>query len=73
MHLAFPDADTVVIVSVAQHTGGSNPHGALAEVFPGLSATGRRRSSKPPCCEDSGQPPQMSVEAQAILEDVFGL
>ena len=73
MHLVFPDADTIVIVSVAQHTADSNPHEALAEVFPGLSATGRRRSAKPPCCEDSVQPPQMSDEARAILDDVFGL
>jgi hypothetical protein len=73
MHLAFPNADTVVIVSVAKHTPGSNPHEALAEIFPGLSATGRRRSDKPPCCEDSGTPPPMSEDARAVLEDVFSL
>lgn len=73
MHLAFPDADTVVIVSVAQHTADSNPHEALAEVFPGLSATGRRRSAKPPCCDDSGAPPKMSAEARDVVYEAFGL
>jgi hypothetical protein len=73
MHLAFPDSETVVIVSVAKHTPQSNPHELLAEIFPGLSTSGRRRSTKPPCCEDSGAPPQMDDETRAILEDVFGL
>lgn len=73
MHLAFPDADTVVIISVAEHTTDGNPHEVLAQVFPRLSATGRRRSAKPPCCDNSGEPPAMSDEARAVLEDVFGL
>jgi hypothetical protein len=73
MHLAFPDAGTVVIVSVAKHTAQSNPHELLAEVFPGISATGRRRSAKPPCCEDSGAPPEMSDDARGALGAVFGL
>jgi hypothetical protein len=71
MHLAFPDADTVVIISVAKHTADGNPHVALAELFPGLSVTGRRRSAKPACCEDSGAPPAMSDEARAVLTDSF--
>ena len=73
MHLAFPDPGTVVIISIAKHTTHSNPHELLAEVFPGLSATGRRRSAKPPCCEDNGAPPQMSDHARAILETAFAL
>jgi hypothetical protein len=73
MHLAFPDAATVVIVSVAKHTAHSNPHEFLAEIFPGLSAMGRRRSAKPPCCEDNGAPPEMSDDARAVLGDVFGV
>jgi hypothetical protein len=73
MHLAFPNAETIVVVSVARHTSESNPHEQLAEIFPGLSAKGRRRSTKPPCCEDSGAPPEMSDEARTVLTDVFGL
>lgn len=72
MHLAFPDPETVVIVSVAEHTEKSNPHAELAEAFPGLSRTGRRRAAKPPCCEEDGAPPEMSGEARAVLGDVFG-
>jgi hypothetical protein len=72
MHLAFPDADTVVIVSVARHTAESNPHEQLAEIFPGLSAIGRRRSAKPPCCEDSSVPPAMSDDTAAVLRDLLG-
>lgn len=73
MHLVFADAETAVIVSVAKHTADSNPHEALAEIFPGLSATGQRRSDKPPCCEEGGAPPEISGEARAILEEGFGL
>jgi hypothetical protein len=73
MHLAFPNPETVVIVAVGEHTKQSNPHELLAEVFPSLSARGRRRSMKPPCCEDSGKPPVMSDEARAMLDAVFAL
>jgi hypothetical protein len=73
MHLAFPDPKTVVIVSVAEHTEQSNPHAQLAEILPALSARGRRRSAKPPCCEESGEPPQMNDDTRDILERVLGL
>ncbi len=73
MHLGFTDAETVVIISVAEHTDESNPHAKLAEAFPGLSKTGRRRADKPPCCEDDGGPPKMGEAARTVLEDVFGL
>lgn len=46
-----PDA-TIVIVLVARHTTRESPAVVLADVFPGLSATGRRRSDQPPCCDD---------------------
>lgn len=72
MHLVFPDPETVVILSVAQHMQDSNPHEQLAEIFPGLSANGRRRSAKPPCCEDSGAPPELSAEAREVFNEVFG-
>jgi hypothetical protein len=73
MHLAFPEGETIVILSVEEHTPTSNPHELLAEVFPGLSGRGRRRSAKPPCCEDAGEPPAMSDAARAVLADVFGV
>ena len=32
----------------------------LAEVLPGLSTVGRRRSAKPPCCDEAADPPAMN-------------
>jgi hypothetical protein len=73
MHLAFPDPETVVIISVAEHTPDNNPHELLASVFTGLSVRGRRRSAKPPCCEESGKPPEMGDETRAALAALFAL
>jgi hypothetical protein len=70
MHLAFRGLDAVVILSVEEHTKAHNPHETLAEIFPGLSATGRRRSQKPPCCEENGDPPEMSGEVRAFLQSL---
>lgn len=67
MHLAFPDPEKVVIIAVVEHTEQSNPHELLAEIFPGLSARGRRRSAKPPCCEESGEAPEMSDAARGVV------
>jgi len=60
-----------VIIAVGEHTEQRNPHELLAEIFPGLSARGRRRSAKPPCCEESGEPPKMSEQAREILESAW--
>jgi hypothetical protein len=67
-----PDAD-IVIVLVARHTDSENPNATLADVFPGLSAVGRRRSEQPPCCDDPTAPPTVSPELGPILFDLFGV
>jgi hypothetical protein len=67
-----PPDDSIVIVSVGRHTRLENPNATLAEVFPGLSALGRRRSDQPPCCDDPQTPPTLSPEVDAILLDLFG-
>lgn len=57
---------------IARHTERENPSALLAEIFPGLSRSGRRRSNQPPCCEDASVPP-MNVEVHGVLGSVFGL
>ena len=56
---------------LAKHTENDEPAATLAEIFPGLSAKGRRRSEQPPCCENPTAPPTMSPELERILFDVF--
>jgi hypothetical protein len=65
--------ESIVIVAVAQHTEHENPNATLAEIFPGLSAVGRRRSDQPPCCDDAQKPPALSGEAETLLLELFGL
>lgn len=63
---------SILIVAVERHA--EEPvAAALADTFPGLSATGRRRSEQPPCCEDAAAPPTLSKELEARLDVVFGL
>ena len=40
----------------------------LAEVLPGLSTVGRRRSAKPPCCDETADPPTMNEALLAFRE-----
>ena len=61
---------TIVIVAVERHTT-DNVAATLAETFPGLSATGRRRSAQPPCCEDSAGPPTLSDELESQLVEFY--
>ncbi len=61
---------TIVIIEVGQHTADGSPVASLAEMFPGLSATGRRRSEQPPCCEDAEAPPALSQELEARLAEL---
>jgi hypothetical protein len=68
----LPDG-TVVIISLAEHTESENPSAALAELFPGLSATGRRRSDQPPCCEEPSKPPELPPEVAEVLFALFGV
>jgi len=48
-----------------------NPNAAPAEVFPGLSADGRRRSEQPPCCDEPQTPLALSAELDSILSELF--
>lgn len=68
-----PPDGSIVIVSVARHTDRDSPSALLAEIFPGLSAAGRRRSDQPPCCHDPQTPPILSAELDGILVRLFSL
>jgi hypothetical protein len=67
-----PDG-SIVIISVAKHTESESPAAILAEIFPGLSAAGRRRSDQSSCCADPTVPPVLSRELDALLFDIFGV
>ena len=73
MTTVYRSDGSIVIVSVAKHTESDSPTAVLSEIFPGLSAAGRRRSEQPPCCEDATDPPALSHELDALLADMFGL
>lgn len=73
MFTVYPDESRVVIIELDRHTKASAPVEILADVFPGLSPTGRRRSNQPPCCEESSHPPEVSDELRGVLEGLFGL
>jgi hypothetical protein len=64
---------SIVIVALGQHTKRENPNATLADVFPDLSVTGRRRSDQPPCCAEPREPPEMSSELDQRLFVLFGL
>lgn len=68
-----PPERSIVIVAVARHTHRENPNALLAEIFPGLSAVGRRRSDQPPCCDDPQSPPALSADVESILLDLLGV
>jgi hypothetical protein len=61
---------TIVIIEVGRHTSETGPVALLTEAFPGLSATGRRRSEQPPCCADAAAPPALSEELEARLAEL---
>ena len=67
MFTAYPRKKQVVIVALDKHERGHNPAAYLAEVLPGLSTAGRKRSAKPPCCEDAADPPMMNEELSELL------
>ncbi len=71
MTTVYRKDETIVIVSVAKHTSGENPNVTLADIFPGLSATGRRRSEQPPCCDDRRKPPTLSPELEPLIFELF--
>jgi hypothetical protein len=67
MFTAYPDEKRIVIVALDEHKRDRNPAADLAEVLPGLAAVGRRRSAKPPCCEDAADPPAANEELRELF------
>lgn len=63
---------SILIVAVERHLE-EPAAAALEDTFPGLSATGRRRSEQPPCCEDAAAPPALSDELEARLAVLYGV
>lgn len=72
MTTVYREDGSIVIVSVARHTAAESPSATLAEIFPGLSSTGRRRSAQPACCDDPQAPPVLSAELDAMLSELLG-
>ena len=68
MFTAYPDEQRIVIVALDEHDRDHNPAAELAQVRPGLATIGRRRSDKPPRCEEADQPPAMNEELRDLLE-----
>lgn len=73
MFTVYPGPTDVVIVTLDKHTSSSVPTEILADIYPDLSATGRRRSEQPPCCEEPSDPPAVSDDLGEVLEDLFGI
>lgn len=61
--------DAVLIIGVQRHTEVESPAEALGEAFPGLANS----SEQPPCCDDTGAPPVLSVDLEARVSDLFGV
>lgn len=72
MHTLSAKDDSVIVISLARHDKGHNPHQVLADVFPGLSPVGRRKRAKPPCCDDPESPPVISPTLSEQLAGMFG-
>lgn len=70
MFTAFPKDGRIVIVALDKHDRNRNPAADLAKVLPGLATIGRRRSEKPPCCEDPAEPPAMNDELGKFLSAI---
>ena len=67
MFTAYPDEQRIVIVALDEHDRDHNPAAELAQVLPGLATIGRRRSDKPPCCEEANEAPVMNEELRDLL------
>jgi hypothetical protein len=72
MHTLFAKDHSVIVISLARHDKGYNPHQILADVFPDLSPVGRRKRAKPPCCDDPERPPVMPATLSEQLAGMFG-
>jgi hypothetical protein len=72
MHTLFANDGSVIVISLATHDRRQNPHQILAEIFPELSSVGRRKRTKPPCCDDPERPPVMPVTVSEQLARLAG-
>jgi hypothetical protein len=72
MHTLFAKDQSVIVISLARHDKGHNPHQVLADIFPGLSPVGRRKRAKPHCCDDPESPPVMPATLSEQLVGMFG-
>ena len=72
MHVLFAKDHSVIVISLARHDKSQNPHQVLADIFLGLSAVGRRKRAKPPCCDDSESPPVMPATLSERLAGMLG-
>jgi hypothetical protein len=70
MFTAYPDDQRIVIVALDEHARDHNPAAELAQVLPGLATIGRRRSEKPPCCEEANEPPAMNDELRDLVASI---
>jgi hypothetical protein len=72
MHTLFAKDSRVIVISLARHDKSQNPHQILAEIFTGLSQVGRRKRTKPPCCDDPESPPVMPETVSEQLARMAG-
>ena len=72
IHTLFAKDRSVIVISLARHNKGHNPHQVLAEIFPGLSPGGRRKRAKPLCCDDPESPPVMPATLSEQLAGMLG-
>lgn len=59
--LAFPDSDLAVVIDVGEHLANDATRDIYARLYEvlGMAPTDEPRT-KPPCCDDAGQPPRIS-------------
>lgn len=69
--MAFLPGDLIVLIGLGPHDGDVSEASKLAETFPDLSATGRKRSDQPPCCDELDAPPILTDEEQEFLRAAF--
>lgn len=72
MITVYRQDESILIIAVRRHAE-ENVAAVLADSFPGLSPTGRRRSAQPPCCEDAAVPPTLSDTLEARVIDLYGV
>jgi hypothetical protein len=72
MHTLFVNDGSVIVISLATHDKRQNPHQILTDIFPELSAIGRRKRTKPPCCDDPERPPVMPATVSEQFARIAG-